>query len=136
VIGLVPLGEHSMADRYAYWPHVGLFVALAFTLDAVFAARPRSLRLTAGVACAACVALLALLASAQTQLWKDSETLWRHALDVTRDNYVAHANLGRALQQTSPAEAQLHFGAALAINPDAFRPVASPSQLPGARSER
>jgi len=76
---------------------------------------------------------LSWLAHAQTYVWKDSETLWRHALDVTRDNYVAHANLGRALQATHPAEAQAHFGAALAINPDAFRPVASPNELPGAR---
>jgi hypothetical protein len=136
VIGLVPLGEHAMADRYVYWPHVGLFVALAFSVDALLAARPRPLRLAAGAACAACVAVLAAFASAQTQVWKDSETLWRHALEVTRDNYVAHANLGRVLQQTSPAEAQLHFGAALAINPDAFRPVASPSELRGAQSDR
>jgi len=133
VIGLVPLGEHSMADRYAYWPHIGLFVALAFSLDAGLASRRRPLRLAAGAACAAAVAWLAALASAQTQVWRDSETLWRHALDVTHDNYVAHANLGRALQATSPAEAQAHFGAALAINPDAFRPLASPNELPGAR---
>ena len=133
VIGLVPIGEHSMADRYAYWPHIGLFVAIAFSLDAAFASRPRALRLAAGAACAAGVALLALLALAQTQVWRDSETLWTHALAVTRDNYVAHANLGRALQATHPAEAQAHFGAALAINPDAFRPLASPSELPGAR---
>jgi hypothetical protein len=75
----------------------------------------------------------------QTFVWRDSETLWRHALDVTEQNYVAHANLGRALLESNPGEAQLHFGAALAINPDAFQPVASPSELPGAtgaRSER
>jgi hypothetical protein len=136
VIGLVPIGEHSMADRYAYWPHVGLFVAIAFSLDAALASRPRALRLAAGAACAAGVALLALLASAQTQVWRDSETLWSHALAVTRDNYVAHANLGRVLQATHPAEAQAHFGAAMAINPDAFRPAPSPSALPGAQSER
>ena len=136
VIGLVPIGEHSMADRYAYWPHIGLFVAIAFSLDALFASRPRGVRLAAGAACAMGVALLAVLASAQTQVWRDSETLWTHALAVTRDNYVAHANLGRVLQATRPAEAQAHFGAALAINPDAFHAVASPSALPGAQSER
>ena len=136
VIGLVPIGEHSMADRYAYWPHGGLFVAIAFSIDALLASRPRVLRLAAGAGCAACVALLALLASAQTQVWRDSETLWTHALAVTRDNYVAHANLGRLLQTTHPAEAQAHFGAALAINPDAFRPAASPSARPGAQSDR
>ena len=129
----VPMGELTIADRYAYWPHIGLFVALAFWLDAVaFEGRERRVRIAAASACAACLAALAVLANVQTRFWRDSETLWRHALDVTANNYVAHANLGRALQRTNPAEAQLHFGAALAINPDAFQPVSGPSELPGA----
>lgn len=135
----VPMGELTMADRYAYWPNIGLFVALAFWLDAVaFEGRARPLRIAVASACAVCVAVLALLAHAQTWVWRDSETLWRHALDVTEQNYVAHANLGRTLLEAGhTGEAQLHFGAALAINADAFRPAAA-GQLPptpGARSE-
>jgi hypothetical protein len=135
----VPMGELTIADRYAYWPNIGLFVALAFWLDAIaFEGRARPLRIAVASGCAACVATLAVLAHTQTWVWRDSETLWRHALDVTEQNYVAHANLGRTLLEAGHfGEAQLHFGAAMAINSDAFRP-AVPGQLPpapGARSE-
>jgi len=137
VIGLVPLGEHAMADRYAYWPHIGLFVALAFALDAlVFEPGPRARRLAAAAACALCVAVLGALAWRQTHIWKDSETLWRYTLEVTKDNYVAHANLGRAVQETDPLEAQAHFGAALAINPEAFQPVPANAGPGGVQSDR
>ena len=134
----VPMGELTVADRYAYWPHVGLFVALAFWLDAVaFEGRTKPLRIAVASGCAACVAALALLAHAQTGVWRDSETLWRHALDVTERNYVAHANLGRALYEAGHVgEAQIHFGAALAINADAFQPAGAEDQRPGARSGR
>ena len=73
----------------------------------------------------------------QTHIWKDSETLWRHTLEVTTQNYVAHANLGQTLQATDPLEAQAHFGAALAINADAFRPAPAPPAPSGdAQSDR
>jgi hypothetical protein len=133
VVGLVPLGEHAMADRYAYWPHIGLFVALVFWLDAfVLETGPRARRQAAAVACALCVGVLGVLAWRQTHVWKDSETLWRYTLEVTRDNYVAHANLGRTLQESDPLEAQAHFGAALAINPEAFQPAPATAAPPGA----
>ena len=139
VIGLVPIGEHAMADRYAYWPHIGLFVGLAFWLDAVafFEGRARVWRNAAGASCALCVGVLAVQAWRQTHIWKDSETLWRHTLEVTTQNYVAHANLGQTLQATDPLEAQAHFGAALAINADAFRPAPAPPAPSGdAQSDR
>jgi hypothetical protein len=133
VVG-VPMGEITTADRYAYWPHIGLFVALAFWLDAVaFEGRARAVRIAVASACAVCVAVLAGLAHVQTGVWRDSETLWRHALDVTEHNYVAHANLGRALLEAGHSgEAQLHFGAALSINPDAFQPASAADRLPRA----
>ena len=39
----------------------------------------------------------AALCEAQIQYWRNSETLFRHALDVTGGNYLAHHNLGVAL---------------------------------------
>ncbi len=130
VIGIVQVGLQATADRYAYWPHVGLFVAVAFWIHAIaFEGRSRSRQIAASVACVACLGALGALAHAQTHVWKDSETLWRHALDVTENNYVAHANLGHALLGSDPLEAQLHFEAALAINPDAFKLVDALSGL-------
>ena len=43
------------------------------------------------------IALLAAGTWMQTGYWRDSVTLYRHALAVTRGNYVAHVGLAKAL---------------------------------------
>jgi tetratricopeptide (TPR) repeat protein len=94
VIGLVQVGEQAHADRYTYLPQIGLYVMIAWTVgDLSF----NSTRLgRAVVALTAGLAILALSARAfdQTSFWKNSETLWNHALAVTGENDVAHNNLG------------------------------------------
>jgi protein O-mannosyl-transferase len=95
VIGLVQVGEQGHADRYTYLPHVGLFIgAIWFAADAAAACRSRSLF---GIITASAVLMILAMtwaASIQTSYWRDSETLWSHALAVTSDNDVAHNNLG------------------------------------------
>ena len=48
------------------------------------------------MAVAACIACVPLT-WAQTAYWKDSETLFQHAIDVTGENYLAQHNLGNYL---------------------------------------
>ncbi|HVI08117.1 MAG TPA: tetratricopeptide repeat protein [Candidatus Binatia bacterium] len=96
VIGLVQVGVQSMADRYAYIPYVGLFICLVWGA----AGLAQQYRLNpAWLAAGAAVALVALGVVTQRQIsyWRDSETLWRHALAVTQQNYVAHDALARDL---------------------------------------
>jgi protein O-mannosyl-transferase len=93
VIGLVQVGEQGHADRYTYLPHIGLFmlaVWLAADLTAVSYSRSRFALATAVVI----IVALAWVAFGQTSYWRNSETLWTHALAVTADNDVAHNNLG------------------------------------------
>jgi tetratricopeptide (TPR) repeat protein len=96
VIGIVQAGSQALADRYTYVPHVGVFLALVALAGGALARRPR-LR---GPAAAAALAVLAALGAAtarQTTLWRSSETLFRHAIAVTKDNFIAYSNLGTAL---------------------------------------
>ncbi len=95
VIGIVQVGEQGHADRYTYLPHIGLFVAMVwFTIDV--ATVRRSKPQVAVITAAAVLIILALAWAAfiQTSYWRNSETLWRHALAVTADNDVAHNDLG------------------------------------------
>ena len=119
VIGIVQVGLQGHADRYTYLPHIGLAVLVTWGVADV-AARCRMPSWL--LCCFAAVALLALgwRASAQTQHWRDSETLWRHALAVTTRNAVAHTNLGNLLPA---AEALPHYEKAMAIDPDAVLPL-------------
>ena len=114
VIGLIQVGAQARADRYMYLPMVGLGIMLAWGLTAVL--KNRVAISAAIVGCLAC----AVVCEAQIQYWRNSETLFRHALDVTSDNYLAHHNLGVALADEGRfPEAIQHYQAALQIEPNA-----------------
>jgi tetratricopeptide (TPR) repeat protein len=114
VIGLIQVGSQARADRYMYLPMVGLGIMLAWGLKEVL--KSKAAASVAIVACLAC----AVVCEAQIQHWRNSETLFRHALDVTADNYLAHHNLGVALADEGRfPEAIQQYQAALRIEPDA-----------------
>jgi len=95
VIGLVQVGEQGHADRYTYLPQIGLFVAVVWLAAELATGRRSRSRLAVTTAVAASVILaLGWAAFIQTSYWRNSETLWTHALAVTSDNDVAHNNLG------------------------------------------
>lgn len=126
VAGLIQVGAQAMADRYTYLPSIGLFIALAWGAAALVAGRhprpPRQHRaavvVASGLAAVAVVALVPVT-RAQVATWADTATLFRHALAVTRDNYLAHINLAYALEEAGGAgdEALAHFRTARAIVP-------------------
>ena len=97
VIGLVQVGGQAMADRYTYIPSIGFFIALVF-LAAEIAAKIQPPKII--LAGAATLILLAsiLATEFQIQFWRDSETLFRRAVSVTRNNDIALINLGSALE--------------------------------------
>ena len=118
VIGLVQVGSQARADRYLHVPMVGLGITLAWAAAELAARRPQTARPLAALACASCAAMLAS-ACVQTGYWANSETLFRRALAVTRDNDLAHYNLGVALQEEGQLpEAIAEFQATLRIQPD------------------
>ena len=95
VIGIVQVGEQGHADRYTYLPHIGLFLlAVWLAADVTAVHQSRSRFAVAAAVAIAIIAVLAWLAFIQTSYWRNSETLWTHALTVTTDNDVAHNNLG------------------------------------------
>lgn len=115
VIGLVQVGAQAMADRYTYIPLIGLFVMLSWSLPV----SSIKYRASCIVLCPAVVVVLAAYASKQVTYWHDSETLFRHAVGVTKDNYLAYDNLGVALyQQDRLDEAVLEFRKSVAAKPD------------------
>ena len=118
VIGLVQVGDQAMADRYTYVPLIGIFIAAAWGLADVVKENA-AIRHAAAVAAGGALAALFLLTRIQTGYWSDDMTLFRHALEVTSDNALAHINFGIALgQRGRPSEAMEHFREALRIEPD------------------
>src|SRR5947199_334354 len=92
---IVQVGEPGHADRYTYLPHIGLvLLAVWLAADVTAVHQSRSRFAVAAAVAIAIIAVLAWLAFIQTSYWRNSETLWTHALTVTTDNDVAHNNLG------------------------------------------
>jgi len=118
VIGLVQVGAQANADRYMYIPMVGLSILLAWGV-AETARGPQTKRLATVLMSGACLAC-AGLAWFQIQYWRNSETLFRHALSVTTGNVVAHTNLAICLMDVPGGlgEAVSHLETALRIDPD------------------
>jgi tetratricopeptide (TPR) repeat protein len=117
VIGIVQVGEQGYADRYTYLPSIGLFLIAVWAAgDAAVIGHVRLWHpaVTAGVILI--VVALACTAFAQTSYWRNSETLWEHALAVTTDNDVAHNNLGYlSVDRGELDKAMSHFEAASKI---------------------
>jgi Flp pilus assembly protein TadD len=124
VIGLVQVGEHARADRYTYVPLVGIFVAVCWGLRELARDRPggeaapRAPVRVLGVSAVAVLAVLVVLTRQQVGYWRDSETLFEHALAVTRDNATAHLNLALALfEENRYQDASEHLLEAVRIRP-------------------
>jgi tetratricopeptide (TPR) repeat protein len=96
VIGLVQVGSQSHADRYTYVPMIGLSIMLAWGLADLAGRWPGAKPVIAGLAAASCAACLCLT-WLQVQYWEKSIVLFRHAIEVTDHNWVAHLNLGLVL---------------------------------------
>jgi tetratricopeptide (TPR) repeat protein len=93
VIGLVQVGWQGRADRYTYLPQIGLYIAATWGV-ADLTALYRHQRTILSTVAILTIGSLSLRAWVQTTYWRDSETLFRHALAVTTNNDVAKNNLG------------------------------------------
>jgi tetratricopeptide (TPR) repeat protein len=118
VIGLAQGGEQAWADRFCYWPHVGLFVAIVWGV----ADRVVRFHIPARVVVAAATLVILALASLtwrQVGYWRDTKTLWEHALAATANNHRAYLNLGKYhLDRLRFDEAAANFAESVRLRPD------------------
>jgi tetratricopeptide (TPR) repeat protein len=117
VIGLIQVGQQAWADRYAYLPLLGIYLAFSYSLARWLEHRP-AVRQTAIPVVVAALLLLLPLSWRQARVWRNSESLYTHALAVTDNNAVAHDNLGNVyLRQGQSGKALEHYQQALRIEP-------------------
>ncbi|HUI08144.1 MAG TPA: tetratricopeptide repeat protein [Verrucomicrobiae bacterium] len=119
VIGLVQVGVvQARADRYTYIPLVGLFVMLCWAVP-WRAWERRISRVSVCVIAMPALVVYAVLCRVQVGYWRDTETLFRHAISVVPDNWQAYNNLGGCLEEAGRIdEAMGLYERALRIRPD------------------
>jgi Flp pilus assembly protein TadD len=95
MIGLVQSGSQGFADRYSYFPQIGLLIALCWAIPDFSASRAR----LAVAASFATILMLVLVVLTQMRLtvWQDPVRLWRDSLEVTGPNLTTLENLAELL---------------------------------------
>jgi len=118
VIGLVQVGWQGHADRYTYLPQIGLYIAGTWAVADLTTSWFRQ-RVILGAGALVIIGALSWSAWIQTSYWRDSETLFTHALAVTGKNDVAENNLGIVfLQKGELDEAIVRLQAAIDLRPE------------------
>jgi len=118
VIGIVQAGFVTRADRFTYLPQIGLYLIIAWTFKDLTASW-RYHRQVLGAGAFGVIVALMVCAGKQTSYWRDSESLWTHALACTSDNAVAHVNLSLELTAKGRLdEAIEHCQKAMEISPN------------------
>lgn len=116
VIGLVQVGAQAMADRYTYVPSIGLSIMVGWGV-AKLTQRWRFQKLVLSVSTGLVLLTLMICTWVQVRYWRDSISLFEHAIKVTTDNYVAHVNLGIALYEHGRVDESIaHYYESMQIN--------------------
>ena len=116
MVGVVLVGYHSIADRFVYVPLIGIFVMISWGVADFVEEAPRYRQLAVVLALLVLVAL-GWTSRVQAGYWRDSTSLFSHAVEVTSGNYVMHENLGREyVAAGKPDEAISQFAQAVRIN--------------------
>jgi uncharacterized membrane protein YqjE len=108
VIGFIPLGGQSLANRYTYFPMIGVLLLVVWMIgEWSWRWRARNILVTA------IVVVMASVFVARTRYeigyWKDSETLWRQAVAVTQNNFMAHYNLAAVVSSRQSGEEIIEY---------------------------
>jgi tetratricopeptide (TPR) repeat protein len=119
MIGLVQIGSIARADRYTYLSEIGLYILGTWGVMELFKSSEHK-REILSVAALVITGAFITRSYFQTAYWQDSETLWRHTVDVTHNNYIAQNNLGGTLLEKGQLkDALAHYRDAVQIKPNA-----------------
>ncbi len=118
MIGLVQAGAQARADRYLYLPAVGIYLLGATMLES-WAGQSHRRRLSATLLASVLIIVWMQATWRQVSIWANSTALFEHTLKVTRNNYLAHNNLGLEYRSAGRIpEAREQFLASLEVKPD------------------
>jgi len=121
VIGLVKVGSQSMADRYTYLTTIGLLIMLVWSVAELVRKVPK-LRALVGIGAGALLLTCIFTTDSQLSYWQNTDTLFRHAIVATSNNYVAYSSLAfYYADHQEMRQAENCVRASLAINPEQYQ---------------
>ena len=116
VIGIVQIGYQAFADRYMYFPILGLLIIITWGFTDLL----KDYKFKKSVYILTSLLLISIYAFIcffQIKTWKNSETLFENALNISDKHYVIHLNYGQALDNAGKIkQAIFHYKEAYKIN--------------------
>ena len=103
MIGIVVISDYSLADRYTYFPMIGIVIAVIWSIPQSWGESRAGRWSLAGVGAGVAI-VLSLCSYTQAKYWENSQTLWGHAVAVTENNWLAHDLYGTSLAFGTPPE--------------------------------
>lgn len=117
VIGIIRFTASSYADRFTYVPFVGLFMIIAWGLPDILRRIPHR-NVVLGSLMSVVLMLLVIMAHRQVSYWRNSVTLFSHAIDATHNNALAYQNRAFAYRDLGLWQKALDdFGQAIDAQP-------------------
>lgn len=121
VIGLVQVGDQAMADRYTYIPLTGLFIIITWVASDTLT-KWKCRKIILSLFSLVIIPILSVCTWFQVGYWRDSESLYEHALQMTSENYRIYYNLGLALTKKQKFDkATVMFQRAIQLKPDSYQ---------------
>src|ERR1035441_555400 len=106
-----------MAERYTYIPFIGLFIAVVWLVGDAVTNSPK-IRIATLLLAVSVIIACAVKTEAQVKVWKDTVTLFSHALEVDPRGELPNLTLGMAyVRQGRIDEAQGYLERALVYSP-------------------
>jgi protein O-mannosyl-transferase len=122
VIGIMQVGDQSMADRYTYIPLIGIFIMIAWGIGAL-SSKWRNQELILGIITGIILMVLSFCTWTEVKYWRNSETLFTQALKADANNPRVHSLLAHTLSRKGHIdEAIQHYEEALRIQPRILDP--------------
>jgi hypothetical protein len=88
VIGIIQVGIQGMADRYSYITLTGLFIIIAWGLPDLLA-KWRYKKIVLASLALLIISAISICTYNQQRCWRNTLTLFQHAIDVTKNNFMA-----------------------------------------------
>ena len=123
VIGFVRHSHAYMAGRYMYIPQIGLAIMLVWLAADLLAPWMHRRHAQRALIAAAALALIALTAwtATQARYWRNTESVFAHALTLTQNNDVAYKFLGNIEEERGNLEGAIpYYEAAIKASPNNY----------------
>jgi Tfp pilus assembly protein PilF len=120
VIGIIQIADHTMADRYAYVPFIGIFIIIAWGAEEVLS-KTFFLKKILIFILVLIIMFFTVASRNQVNLWVDTVTLFENALEKDPNNHMAYQIIGQEMAKRGEYEKALkYFDMTLKIRPQFY----------------